>query len=185
MKFLTALFQRTADVVRKRILLNRSVKYAFITLIEAIVCLIVIHLPLLLLFLFRMTGAPENSNASEVAWELFFASFSPKDIMGYTAGLLASSTAFFVINIKFAKVKPLTVVAFIVLPILILFFAVPLYFQAISGGTPNHQFASWYSITIVGAAIVVWLVSLYKQKTLVLSDETGEGRPIAGVREPE
>jgi hypothetical protein len=132
------------------------------SLFEIILTMIFIHLPLLLGLIFQAVG--KAGMTSELAFKMFFADYSYGDILGYSAGLLASSTVWFVLNIGLFKNRPGWAVGLILVPFVILMFAAPVFFREQVGDVGNSEFATIYVQFLLGFAFLTWWVSLYQQR---------------------
>ncbi|WCK12380.1 hypothetical protein G6L41_008870 [Agrobacterium tumefaciens] len=134
------------------------------SLFEIILTMAFVHLPILLGLVFQAVG--KDGMTPELALKMFFADYSYGDILGYSAGILASSTVWFVLNIKMFKNRPGWGAALIVFPFLILMFAAPVFFREQVGEVGNNEFAATYVQLILLLAFLTWWVSLYQQRVL-------------------
>lgn len=137
--------------------------YIFTSIVEMILTLAIIHVPIILRIIY-LKFDPKFSDSS--FYDLFIGGFKYGDVLGYTAGLLASSTVWFLLNIGLFKSRPLRVVLMILAPLLLLFFAAPVYFKEMNGEL-NSGFAASYVQGIVVLSFFFWFVSLYQQKAIV------------------
>lgn len=132
---------------------------------EACIILLIIHVPLYFSIIWYLFDIQSN-NVTNTAASVFRKTYDAGDILGYTAGLLASSTAFFFRRAYLFSVKPKTTLALTILPLVVLFFASPVFFRELDGRGEISSFASDYVIWLLAAAAIVWLFSLYQQSTI-------------------
>ena len=131
---------------------------------EAVIVLLIMHVPIVLRLLYE--GMDSAQMTWTAAWSMFMSSYRYGDILGYTSGLLASSTAWFLLNLHYSKHRPKTILALIVLPLLLFFFASPMYFRDLKGPVENHEFAEAYVKFLLGSAAALWIVSMYQQRSI-------------------
>lgn len=134
--------------------------------LEACIVLLVTQLPLLLGLINHVMNTEGETFSLGTAVAVFQTTFSPGDVLSYAAGILGSSMAFFVVNLGVFRHKPLLIVPLILAPILVLFFAAPVYIQDIDGQVVNAEFISDYIKVLLGASILVWLFSLYQSRVV-------------------
>jgi len=114
-----------------------TLKNILTSLLEAAIVLTVTQLPLLLGLISHVMSTDGETFSFDTAVQVFGRTFSPGDVLSYVAGILGSSMAFFVVKLGVFKRKPSMVLPLIVAPILILFFAAPVYIQDIDGQVGN------------------------------------------------
>ncbi|MEP3895206.1 MAG: hypothetical protein ABJN52_14570 [Litorimonas sp.] len=143
-----------------------TIRNILTSLLEAAIVLAVTQLPLLLGLISHVMSTDGETFSVDTAIQVFGRTFSPGDILSYVAGILGSSMAFFVVKLGVFKRKPIMIVPLVVAPILILFFAAPVYIQDIDGQVGNADFVSNYIKFLLYCSVAVWLFSLYQSKVL-------------------
>ncbi|UDF31957.1 UNVERIFIED_ORG: hypothetical protein LHK14_23250 (plasmid) [Roseateles sp. XES5] len=133
------------------------------SLIEAAAVLAIIHVPYSLRIIYEATSTPGIDAAK--AWTLFISAYRYGDVMGYAAGMLASTTVWFFFNLKLFSNKIPLLLFLIIGPLLLLFFAAPIYFRDLNGNIGNPEFVSSYVKFLLGAAAFLWILSMYHQRT--------------------
>lgn len=147
--------------------------FVFSTIVEMFFTLMIIHLPIILRIVFMKF---EDRNADISIWTMFLDGYRYGDILGYTAGLLASSTVWFVLKFKLLAVRPKTMLFLIFAPLFLLFFATPVYLKELTGSV-DSDFAFIYVKTILFISFILWMISLYYQRAIVeLGDLTGNNQ---------
>lgn len=141
-----------------------TLRNVLLSVVEALIVLLVTQLPLLLGLISHVMGTAGETFSLATAMEVFGRTFSPGDVLSYAAGILGSSMAFFVVNLGVFKHKTVLILPLVVAPILILFFAAPVYIQDIDGQVGNAQFVAAYIKVLIGLSIFVWLYSLYQSR---------------------
>jgi drug/metabolite transporter (DMT)-like permease len=130
-------------------------------LLEALIVLLIVHVPLVLSLIYKKMGKEDTSIFNTVV-----ESYQVGDVLGYVAGLLASSTAYFVVRIGYMRYRPKTVAFLMLSPIIIIFFAAPVFFRDIDGKISYNEFTEQYILGLLISAALVWLYSLYQQKVI-------------------
>lgn len=130
-------------------------------LVEAIVVLLIVHVPLVLSLIYKKIGS-EGTSIIETVVEIY----QIGDVLGYVAGLLASSTAYFVVRFRYAQYKPYTMGVVAFAPVVVIFFAAPVFFRDLDGDVTTGPFTNKYITVILISAAVIWLFSLYQQKAI-------------------
>lgn len=139
---------------------------AALSLLEACIVLAVTQLPLLLGLISHVMGSAGQTFSLETAAQVFSRTFSPGDVLSYSAGILGSSMAFFLVNLGVFKHKTILVVPLIIAPIAVLFFAAPVYIQDIDGQVGNTEFVTFYIKVLLSVSVVIWLFSLYQSRVV-------------------
>ncbi|ASP70451.1 hypothetical protein CDO28_02040 [Sinorhizobium meliloti] len=131
--------------------------------VEAGVVLAIIHVPYAFRILYEALGTPGMDFSK--ARILFFSAYKYGDVMGYAAGMLASTTVWFFFNFRlFANRIPLLL--FLVIgPLFLLFLSSPIYFRDLNGNIGNTEFVSNYVIFLLLVAAFFWIFSMYQQRT--------------------
>jgi len=135
-----------------------------LTIVEILLTLLIVHIPLFLRIIYDAVGKPGMTWAGAV--DLFWSGYKYGDILGYTAGMLASSTVWFFLNLRLFSSRPGRLLALTIGPLLLLFFASPVYFRDINGDIGNATFTVTYIQIILALSLLLWLVSIYQQRAI-------------------
>lgn len=154
--------------------------------LEAVLILFFIHVPLLLIIVWGMFTASMETSFLQHATNTISMQYTPNSAMTFISGILASSTVFFIINLKFIRIYPIKILFLIIAPIFIILFSSPLLFQDFSAGLANKEFASSYSLYLIAFALALWFVSLYQQRAIDRTSMDGAVQAIMkNVKAPE
>lgn len=135
-----------------------------LALLEAIIVLLITQIPIWLGLVVHIMGDADAALDFKTVGEILRNSFSPGDILSYVAGILGSSTAYAIVKIGAFKVRPVLMLALILLPVVLLFLAAPVYILDYRGGLENENFARSYIIMLLSASVVLWLFALYQSR---------------------
>ncbi|MNV47784.1 hypothetical protein D3C71_1396610 [compost metagenome] len=145
-----------------------------LSVLEIIATLLIINIPLFLRLVYDTMGRPGTTMETAIA--MFLSGYKYGDILGYTAGMLASSTVYFLINFKLFSLRPGLLLTLTIGPLLVLFFASPVFFRDMTGNVGNASFAASYIQWVLGISFLLWLFSAYQQRAI------GTGLDINGDR---
>ncbi|WP_049643398.1 hypothetical protein [Candidatus Rhodobacter oscarellae] len=153
----------------------------FMVLVEAIIVLLIVHVPLVLSLIYKKIGSEGTSIVETV-----FESYQVGDVLGYVAGLLASSTAYFFVRFRYARYKPYTMAVVAFSPVILIFFAAPVFFRDLDGNISTGTFTNNYIIGLLAFAAAIWLFSLYQQKAISrISGDSGADDLMKRVHRPK
>ncbi|MCQ1572965.1 hypothetical protein NFO65_19755 [Neorhizobium galegae] len=151
-----------------------SGKLLFLSCLEIVLTLLIINIPIFLRLIYDAMGKPGTTFTTAV--ELFWSGYKYGDILGYTAGMLASSTVYFLFNLRLFTSRPGLLLSLTLGPLLVLFFASPVFFRDMTGGVGNATFAASYVQGILALSFLLWLFSAYQQRAI------GSGMDLNGDR---
>lgn len=133
-----------------------------LALVEAIITLTITQIPF---WIGMVLNALSNENATMTS-SLYavLRGFSPGDALAYSAGILASSTAYAIMKIGSFKRRPYLMIFLILLPVVAVMMAMPLFIQDSNGAIKNRTFANDYLTGILLFSACLWLHALYQAR---------------------
>lgn len=152
-----------------------------LSLIEASIVIAVTQLPLLIGLIVHVMRTADAEFTWATAISVFSDTYTHGDVLSYVAGILGSSMAYFLVNMWVLRNRPGLFVPLILLPVLLLLFAAPVYIQDIDGQVGNENFVANYIKYLLWAAVGLWLYSLYQSRVafdLTLSDKSEAERIV-------
>lgn len=147
-----------------------------LSFIEACIVIAVTQLPLLIGIIVYVMRTADAEFTWATARSVFSDTYTHGDVLSYVAGILGSSMAYFLVNMWVLRNRPGLFVPLILLPVLLLLLAAPVYIQDIDGQVGNENFVANYIKYLLWAAVGLWLYSLYQSRVafnLTLSDKSG------------
>lgn len=133
-----------------------------LALCEAIITLIITQIPFWLAIALYALGAAEATFLSSLY--AILDTLSPGDALVYSAGILASSTAYAIMKIRSFRAKPVLMLILILLPILTILSAMPLYIQDANDKIENIEFAQLYVRIVLIVSALLWIHALYQAR---------------------
>jgi hypothetical protein len=158
----------------------------WVSFVEAFLVMAIIHVPLGLRIVWLLIGSEHTLGVEHSFWTAFASNYRTADVLAFSTGLLASSTAYFFVSYQYFKVKPKTMLLLTVFPLILVFAATPVFLRDLDGRLVVAGFASTYVRVVVGIVIFAWLYAIYQQKAIARSSEDDPVRDIMNsVREPK
>lgn len=133
-----------------------------LALLEALITLLITQIPFWLAMVMHALRDQEANFGSSIAAVL--RTFSPGDALVYSAGILASSTAYAIMKIADFRRRPSLMLWLILLPIIAVMVAMPLYIQDSNDAIKNDGFAKAYLIGVILFSAGLWLHALYQSR---------------------
>ncbi|GMN14120.1 hypothetical protein [Altererythrobacter sp. MTPC7] len=133
-----------------------------LAIVEALITLAITQIPFWVMMVMHALGDKEASFGSSLSAVL--RTFSPGDALVYSAGILASSTAYAIMKIGNFKRRPYLMLLLILLPFIAVMFAMPLFIQDSNGAIENLTFANSYVIGVLLFSAALWLHALYQSR---------------------
>lgn len=137
----------------------RNLGLAFV---EALITLFITQIPLWIVMVIYALGEKDATFMS--ALRALMDTFSPGDALVYSAGILASSTAYAIMKIGNFKRRPWLVVPLILLPFVAVMAAIPLFIQDSNDAIVNVTFVNRYLIAVLLFSAALWLHALYQTR---------------------
>lgn len=131
-------------------------------LLEALITLVITQIPFWLAMAMHALRDEEATFWSAISAVL--RTFSPGDALVYSAGILASSTAYAIMKIGNFRRRPSLMLWLILFPFLAVMFAMPLYIQDSNDAIKNVTFANGYVIGVLIFSAGLWLHALYQSR---------------------
>lgn len=133
-----------------------------LALIEAVITLLITQIPL---WIGTVIYALGDKNASvQSALSVTLKSFTPGDGLVYSAGILASSTAYAIMKIGNFKRRPWLMIPLIILPFIAVILAIPIYIQDSNEAIQNVSFARTYTFWVLLFSSFLWVYALYQAR---------------------
>lgn len=136
--------------------------HLFTSLVEALIVIAITQVPLWLGLLMHPFVNADATIASTLAMAL--QALSPADALGYSAGILGSSVGYAIMKISAFRARPGLMIALIILPFVVLFFASPAYVLDRNGAITNEWYANRYMATLIIASFFLWIFALYQSR---------------------
>lgn len=139
---------------------------------EAMITLAITQVPIFLALVIYALG--EKSATLGSALNTMLSTLSPGDVLGYSTGILASSTAYALIKIGSFRTRPALMITLILFPMIVIMAAMPIYIQDMNDQIKNLDFARSYASTIILLSAILWIYALYQSRAFFeirLSDE--------------
>ena len=133
-----------------------------LALAEAAITLAITQIPFWLAMVMHALGDKHATFTSSLSAVL--QTLSPGDALAYSAGILASSTAYAIMKIGNFKRRPYLMLLLILLPFVAVMFAMPLFIQDSNGVIKNADFANDYVIGVLVFSACLWLHALYQSR---------------------
>lgn len=133
-----------------------------LAIVEALVTLAITQIPFWLAMVMHALGDKDATFATSVGAVL--STFSPGDALVYSAGILASSTAYAIMKIGNFKRQPYLMLLLILLPFVAVMLAMPLFIQDSNDAIENMTFANDYVIGVLFFSAGLWLHALYQSR---------------------
>ena len=157
----------------------------WLSFIEALIVMAIVHVPLVLRIVWILIGNEQSALTGQTFVDVIASNYRTADVLAFSTGLLASSTAYFFVSYHFFKVKTKTMLLLTVGPLLLVFASTPVFLRDLDGGLVADGFASTYVQVIVALVILAWLFAIYQQKAIVRSSDDDPVRQIMdSVKEP-
>ena len=137
-------------------------KNFWLALVEALITLFITQIPLWLVMVIYALGDKDATFSSSLS--ALLGTFSPGDALVYSAGILASSTAYAIMKIGNFKRRPWLMVPLILFPFLAVMAAMPLFIQDSNDAIQNALFADRYVVAVLAFSAVLWLHALYQAR---------------------
>lgn len=134
----------------------------FLALAEALITLLITQIPLILAVIIHALGT-ENSGLVS-SFYVITGRFSPGDILAYSAGILASTTAYAIMKIGDFKVQPTLMILLILLPIVAIMAAIPVFIQDSNDAIKNTRLAGDYVAFVIIVSMGLWIHALYQSR---------------------
>ena len=103
-------------------------------------------------------------------WDAFYQTITTSlritDMITYVAGVLSSTTAYFIIRLGRRKQHIGTIAIILFSTAVIFFIATPLFFSGLENGPANKEFAADLVIIVVISALVILIFSLYSKRRI-------------------
>jgi len=133
-----------------------------LALLEAAITLAITQIPFWLAMVMHALG--DNAATFSSAFSAVLRNFSPGDALVYSAGILASSTAYAIMKIRNFKRRPVLMLSLILLPFVAVMMAMPLFIQDSNDAIENASFAGDYVIGILLFSAALWVHALYQSR---------------------
>lgn len=133
-----------------------------LALLEAIITLAITQIPFWLAMIMHALGDREATFGSSLSAVL--RTFSPGDALVYSAGILASSTAYAIMKIGNFKRRPGLMLLLILLPFVAVMMAMPLFIQDSNRAIKNVTFANDYLVGVILFSAFLWIHALYQTR---------------------
>lgn len=133
-----------------------------LAVLEAVITLLITQIPFWLAMVMHALGDKTATFGSSVSAVL--RTFTPGDALVYSAGILASSTAYAIMKIGDFKRRPFLMLLLIVLPFVAVMAAMPLFIQDSNNAIANELFASKYVMGVLIFSAALWIHALYQSR---------------------
>lgn len=133
-----------------------------LALAEALITLAITQIPFWLAMVMHALGDEGATFGSSV--EAVLRTFSPGDALVYSAGILASSTAYAIMKIGNFRRRPYLMLMLILLPFVAVMLAMPLFIQDSNDAIENLAFANTYVVGVLVFSAGLWLHALYQSR---------------------
>jgi hypothetical protein len=130
--------------------------------VEALITLFITQIPLWVVMIIYALGDKDATFTSALG--ALIAKFSPGDALVYSAGILASTTAYAIMKIGNFKRNPWLMLPLIIFPFIAVMAAIPLFIQDSNDAIENVSFANRYVITVLLFSAVLWIHALYQTR---------------------
>lgn len=133
-----------------------------LALVEALITLAITQIPFWLAMAKHALGDKNATFITSISAVL--QTFSPGDALVYSAGILASSTAYAIMKIGNFERRPYLMLFLILLPFITVMVAMPLFIQDANDAIENVTFANRYVVGILIVSGILWIHALYQAR---------------------
>ena len=102
----------------------------------------------------------------EAFFTTIFSTLHPTEVIIYVTGILSSTTAYFLVRIRFMRPYIGRLIGIFLVTFAIFFFATPLYISGLESAPQNEDFAATLAAVLGVLALAVWTFSLFSQRRI-------------------
>lgn len=135
-----------------------------LTMAEALLVIAISYIPFFLITIDYIMSNSGSKFEFDILILVAKSYLKPGEALVYIAGILGSTTAYFILKIIMSPRKQMAFFFCTLSPLALMYFATPVFMADRYNKVTNKDFILSYGITLALASLVVWLLSLFVQR---------------------